>query len=153
MANYGTLQLLQDCLQDYQEYIDTSTILEEQFTRYLERATRYIDAKLATVPGIILPLSPIPGVIDDIAVDLAVCYTLKFLSVEKDPNATEYMKQFCDDPIAMLEELIEKNPALFVPTGEAASLMQSNMVGKKRTFTVPIDDEDSDETSGTMTDW
>lgn len=151
---YGTLALLQDALHDYSQYISTAEITTAQFTRYLEKASRYIDAKLATIPSIVLPLVSPPEILDDIAVSLAVCYTLRFLSVEKDPDATEYMKLYCEEPITMLDDLISKNPALFVSeTASAVSLMLSNMAGKKRTFTVPIDDDDSDETEGTMTDW
>jgi len=149
---YGTLQGVQDALLGYTELIAQAQITTDMIDRFLTRASNKIDSKLIAIEGLTLPLASPPGVINDIAVDLAVCLILKRQTVGKDPNETEYMKMYCVDPVTLLDDLIKTNPELFDET-IGAKLMQSNRVGKDRKFVQKITEGETSEDDGNMEVW
>lgn len=149
---YGTLEGVSDALVDYANYISSTKLTAPIVTRFLVRASNEIDAKLAAIVSV--PLASPPEVINDIAVDLAVCQILKRFSVGKDPDETVYVRRYCDDPLKKLDELIAKNAGLFTDSA-TIPLALSNTINRDRAFTVSttIDGEDSGDDDGTMDDW
>lgn len=151
---YGTTQGVSDGLVEYAQYIGgtSPTVPAATIARFLQRATNLIEAKIANIPGVVLPLSPVPGIIDDIAVDLAICQVLRRLSVGKDPNETEYLKMYCTEPVTMLDDLIEKNPGA-ITGGASTTLMLSNTVGDDVEFSVSRIQDGVTVEDGTTEDW
>ncbi len=154
---YGNTQGVDDGLLLYAKLIDPAatggpSVPAAVIGRFLQRATNLIDTKIAGIPGVVIPLSPVPGIIDDIAVDIAICLVLKRLSAGKDPNKTDYVKMYCEDPVALLDSLIEKNPGA-ITGGSSTTLMLSNTVGDDPEFSVSRKQDGTTVEDGTTEDW
>jgi len=152
MANYGTVQGVQDMLADYADLITGDIITPEMLTRFLVRASNKIDSKVSEIATV--PLATVPDVINDIAVDLAVCLVLSRVSIQNNPNYSEWVKTFCEDPLEYLDNLIKNNPGLFDPDTTSEPQMLSDRKDEDRTFTVTRKSDGTTKgKSGTMEDW
>jgi len=149
---YGNIQGVQDMLVDYGDMITESLITTDMINRFLTKASNAIDGRISSI--VTTPLTTVPGEIDDIANELAVCEVLKRLSIQKAPNKTDWVVRFCDGPLERIDDIIENNPGLLDADTTTEPLMLSNRKDEDREFTitrktdgVTIGDE------GTMEDW
>jgi len=117
---YGTVQGVEDNLLEYDDIIDKTKVTAEMVARKIVQADGVIDMRLASIVGMSpLPLADPPQVIKTISEYYATCYILTSLFTQKDPNESDWTKEFCVMAKELLDGVVE-NPDILGPDAISA---------------------------------